>query len=145
MEKHKLKEFKERFIESDKISDSELDNLYKENFGSYTINTDNKALKAEIKTAITGSLKAFLELSKAERKNLLAFIEASYRIRYNTNTKHTSYGLKHHYERWILGDYVTNEQFKGAMLISGYKVRDTSELNWNFNVQVHKWTPYQDV
>lgn len=32
------------------------------------------------------------------------------------------------------GFYITNGQFKGAMILSGYSVNDPDELNWTFNV-----------
>lgn len=48
------------------------------------------------------------------------------------NRSRTSYGLKHIYEK--TGGYVTNGEFKGAMLAAGFKVREIRALNWCFNV-----------
>lgn len=44
----------------------------------------------------------------------------------------TSYGLKHLFEASAGGFYVTNGQFKGAMLAAGYEPIDATELNWRF-------------
>ena len=47
----------------------------------------------------------------------------------------TSYGLKHKFERSKEGFYVSNGQFKGAMLdVGGFKVKNTNDLNWQFNI-----------
>lgn len=81
----------------------------------------------------------FKQLTEQEQKYLLAFIEASYRQRATRNNDCTSYGLKHEFERWALGFYVTNDQFKGAMLKSGYKVYNQHDTNWNFNIAKHKY------
>jgi hypothetical protein len=81
----------------------------------------------------------FLKLTDQQQKYLLAFINASYRTRANRNNDCTSYTLKHQFEHWSLGFYITNDQFKGAMLKSGYKVYNPEDLNWNFNVHTHKW------
>lgn len=53
-----------------------------------------------------------------------------------TNTfylQSTSYGLKHVFEK-DTDIYLTNGQFKGAMLLAGFKPKDRTELNWNFNI-----------
>lgn len=51
----------------------------------------------------------------------------------SVNHYHTSYGLKHIMESDI-DLYVTNSQFKEAMLICGYEPHDPSRLNWNFRI-----------
>ena len=42
---------------------------------------------------------------------------------------HTSYGLKHIFER-DTGLYLTNNEFKDAMLMCGYEPVNPYELNW---------------
>ncbi len=42
---------------------------------------------------------------------------------------HTSYGLKHILER-DTGLYLTNNEFKDAMLMCGYKPTNPNDLNW---------------
>lgn len=44
-----------------------------------------------------------------------------------------SYGFKHDFEEE--GFYVTNGQFKGAMLIEGFLPADPLSLNWRFRVR----------
>jgi hypothetical protein len=45
----------------------------------------------------------------------------------------TSYGLKHNFEHEAF--YITNEQFKGAMLSLGYAPKDDNVPNWEFKVK----------
>lgn len=51
--------------------------------------------------------------------------------RWNTNS--SSYGLKHQFERE--GFYITNGQFKGAMICAGHLPKDIYELNWCFQIR----------
>jgi uncharacterized protein YozE (UPF0346 family) len=46
---------------------------------------------------------------------------------------HSSYGLKHILER-DTGIYMTNNQFKDAMLLAGHKPVNPRELNWHFRI-----------
>lgn len=46
----------------------------------------------------------------------------------------TSYGLKHDLE-FCTGVYVTNGQFKGAMLAAGYEPVDRETLNWKYRAR----------
>ena len=46
---------------------------------------------------------------------------------------HTSYGIKHLLER-DLHIYLTNNEFKDAMLLSGYTPIDSNELNWRYRI-----------
>lgn len=55
-------------------------------------------------------------------------------IQTNTNnSKHSSYKLKHIYEK-AEKTYVTNGQFKAAMLLAGFSYKDNAEKNWHFNI-----------
>lgn len=49
------------------------------------------------------------------------------------NLKHSSYGLKHILQD-LDGTYLSNGQFKAAMLLGGFSYKDVSELNWHFNI-----------
>lgn len=49
----------------------------------------------------------------------------------------TSYGLKHLLEK-DTGVYLTNNQFKDAMLLAGYCPVDEHALNWNYRIQLTK-------
>lgn len=48
---------------------------------------------------------------------------------------HTSYGLKHILEH-DTGIYMTNNEFKDAMLLAGYKPVDPDELNWIYRIRL---------
>lgn len=83
----------------------------------------------------------FKKLNQVKQKALLEFCYSINKIK-TFNTRHSSYGLKHLFERryrkgltgTFEGSYVTNGQFKGAMLEAGFEVKDKSQLNWHFNV-----------
>lgn len=47
------------------------------------------------------------------------------------NDRHSSYGLKHYLEHDI-GIYLTNNEFKDAMMLCGFKPVDETELNWEY-------------
>lgn len=53
------------------------------------------------------------------------------KIQINTNYDKTSYGLKHILEH-DTGIYLTNNEFKDAMLICGYEPVNPQELNWTY-------------
>lgn len=59
-----------------------------------------------------------------------------------TSLRHTSYGYKHWLESEI-GHYISNNQLKDAMLISGFEPGNYDELNWCFKVKptegLKKW------
>lgn len=76
----------------------------------------------------------FLTLSPDEQKKLLELIALYLRPRKTLNTRHSSYGLKHQFERLMPGGYLTNGQMKGAMLAAGYEAGDQQFINWTFNV-----------
>lgn len=45
----------------------------------------------------------------------------------------TSYGLKHYLDH-DTGVYLTNNQFKDAMMIAGYMPVNPNELNWEYRI-----------
>lgn len=47
---------------------------------------------------------------------------------------HTSYGIKHILEG-DTGIYLTNNQFKDAMLLAGFEPVDPDELNWTYRIK----------
>lgn len=63
----------------------------------------------------------FLELSLKEQESLIKFCVTYFIPRKTRNSHYTSYGFKHVFENTEGGFYITNGQFKGAMLISGFK------------------------
>ena len=77
--------------------------------------------------------KHFDELDKEYQEKSMAFI-AKYCIPIRTiNHRHTSYGMKHCLQA-ELGIYMSNNQFKELMLLSGFVPHRIDERNWTFNV-----------
>jgi hypothetical protein len=76
----------------------------------------------------------FLELSQEEQMQLFAWCYSSLDKVGSINYQHTSYGMKHIFERSPLGFYVSNGQFIGAMLVAGFKHGYIHGRNMNFNV-----------
>ena len=48
---------------------------------------------------------------------------------------HTSYGMKHMLEHDI-GIYLTNNEFKDAMLLAGYQPVNPKDLNWKYRIEL---------
>lgn len=70
----------------------------------------------------------FLSLTEDGRSALLDWIAQRLKPRKLINHRRTSYGLKHVYQS-DTGNYVSNGQFKGAMITAGYTPHDATELN----------------
>lgn len=69
-----------------------------------------------------------------DRNKLLKWIRENFIAIKSTNYKcGTSYGLKHLIQ-YQEGLYVTNEQFKEAMLLCGFKPGNPCDRRWNFNI-----------
>ena len=78
---------------------------------------------------------SFSKLPTVRKKELLDWIGINIIPRKTFNDRHSSYGLKHLVKLAPESNsYFTNGEFKGAMLKSGYTVKDISALNWIFNV-----------
>jgi hypothetical protein len=76
----------------------------------------------------------FDRLSEEEQEDLMEWIDD--RMEPTKQYRHeTSYGLKHVYEE-ERGKYITNGQFKGAMLKCSYEPKDRDELNWTFKAKL---------
>ena len=69
-------------------------------------------------------------LNPEEQATLRAWIEVAMRPARSVGPS-TSYTMKHDFES-AGGFYVTNGQFKGAMLAAGYLPVKREELNWRF-------------
>ena len=93
----------------------------------------------------------FEELTDRKKEALLVFCHSINRIKW-FNTRRSSYGLKHVFEEKyrnalysaVEGSYITNGQFKGAMLKAGFNVKDKSQLNWHFNVSEKSMKQFDD-
>ena len=75
---------------------------------------------------------AYERLAPAEQVPLLEWIRLAVKPA-KTIGPGTSYGIKHDYEK--VGFYITNGQFKGAMLAAGYAPVNPNELNWEFRIR----------
>lgn len=73
-------------------------------------------------------------LDAATKAALVWWIREHIRPATGTNYRHTSYGLKHLFHS-STDIYVTNDQFKGAMLAAGYEPVDAQVLNWRYRIQ----------
>jgi len=81
----------------------------------------------------TDSPLAFLDLSKDQQLALLEWCQSLDKVE-KVNLRHSSYGMKHMFEREGYGFYVKNGSMKGAMLLAGFSISDVNDLNWQFNV-----------
>ena len=68
-----------------------------------------------------------------EAMAIIHWIATNLQTRANFNEKHTSYGLKHLLEE-DTGIYVTNNEFKDAMLYCNFKPKDYDALNWVYKI-----------
>lgn len=76
-------------------------------------------------------------LKPEERETLLAWVKTYIHEATYVNHRRTSYGLKHLFQH-DTGIYVTNNQFKDAMIECGFFPVDPDELNWKYKIS-EKW------
>lgn len=94
---------------------------------------------------MTGGESVSVSLSKtmlARQRAVIAWINSSLIPRQTPLKAYTSYGLKHLMSR-ATGIYITNDQFKDAMLEAGYQPANPMDLNWVFSIS--KRSPAFDV
>lgn len=75
----------------------------------------------------------FLNLDSDVQSYVLKWCKEHFAQTKSFNDKHTSYGLKHILQQQN-GTYLTNGQFKGAMILSGFEVKNIEDINWIFNI-----------
>jgi hypothetical protein len=75
---------------------------------------------------------AYEKLAPAEQAALLEWTRLAMKPTKSV-APNTSYGIKHDFEE--VGFYITNGQFKGAMLTAGYAPANPDELNWEFRIR----------
>ncbi|GJF45448.1 hypothetical protein [Staphylococcus argenteus] len=81
------------------------------------------------------SLDALAQMDEATREELLDWCKTNFDTVKNINKQTmTSYGLKHLFEKdeRTESSYVSNEEFRGAMITSRFK--HTNERNMHFNI-----------
>ena len=71
--------------------------------------------------------------SQEEIDTVTNWIAENISVRKTPLDGHTSYGIKHLLERDV-HIYLTNNEFKDAMLQAGYKPVDPNELNWRYRI-----------
>lgn len=76
------------------------------------------------------------DLLPDQRRELLEWIGEIISPSKYKNTRHSSYSLKHRFEKSDKGFYLTNNQFKDAMLTAGYSPVDQDALNWEYKIKV---------
>ena len=93
-----------------------------------------------IESQITGArawteddTKLYTDLTEEEQKTVLHWIRWNVERRGTVNKRHTSYGMKHILQK-DTKIYMTNNQFKDAMLECGYFPDDMTQLNWHYKV-----------
>ena len=74
-----------------------------------------------------------IDISTEQQEIVLNWIRNAFIPRKTKNRWHSSYGLKHYLQRET-GMYLTNNQFKDAMMISGFYPVDPNELNWCYGI-----------
>jgi len=78
--------------------------------------------------------RAYDALSPEEKDALQYWIGHAIQTATKADDDYSSYGLKREYERET-NLYVSNAQFKGAMLVAGYLPIKKGEQNWHFKIQ----------
>ena len=73
------------------------------------------------------------DLSFEDREKVISWINENILPIASPNRKHTSYGIKHIIQS-DLGIYLTNNQFKDAMLECGFEPVEVDTLNWEFRI-----------
>ena len=71
------------------------------------------------------------DLPMDQQHRVLSWIKNRIKPRKTKNFRHSSYGLKHYLQDEI-GIYLTNNQFKDAMMMCGFYPIDPDKLNWNY-------------
>ena len=84
--------------------------------------------------SVMGQGKCILTEVAFEKEEVLDWIRMNFLPAKNVLHGHTSYGLKH-----ILQDdtgiYLTNNEFKDAMMLCGYEPSNPNELNWHYRIK----------
>ncbi len=78
-----------------------------------------------------GDNKHFDDLTQSDQEKVLAWIKANILPRKTPLLSRSSYGMKHILQ-YQIGIYLSNNQFKEAMLNCGFKPIKEQELNWRF-------------
>ena len=69
--------------------------------------------------------------NRSEQERIFTWIKKNISKRKTPLYGHSSYTLKHLLEK-ATGIYLSNNEFKDAMLLCGFKPIDENDLNWNY-------------
>lgn len=76
-------------------------------------------------------------------KQVYAWIDRYILPTKRVNNMYNSYSLKHRLEHWAIGGlYITNNQFKDAMMNRGFYPVDENELNWRYKIKISNADDY---
>lgn len=67
------------------------------------------------------------------REEVFGWIRENIVPRKTANRRHSSYGMKHILEK-DTRIYLTNNEFKDAMMLCGYMPVNENSLNWNYRI-----------
>ena len=88
---------------------------------------------AEGVSRVSDDVIEFEKLTDSEKEILLTWIAQTFKSIKSVNKNHTSYSLKHIFSD-ATGIYVTNGQFKVAMLRSGFVPANVTHEYWRFRI-----------
>lgn len=108
------------------------------NWGALTKHNADRvatAISSETENGWPSSWGEWLQLDEESRCALVSFCFDAFRFNYRKPMKRvneSSYGLKHLFEGAESGFYVTNGQFKMAMLFADIPPDDPRKMNWTW-------------
>lgn len=97
------------------------------------INTNKNTI--DIDTGKLNHPNSYKNMGLKEKQTLAEWIKSKIEPSKRIYWQRSSYGLKHDFER-DTDIYVTNGEFKGAMLMEGFAPVNEKELNWYFKIKV---------
>ncbi len=97
------------------------------------INTNKNII--DIDTEKLNHPNSYKNMGLKEKQTLDEWIKSKFEPSKRIYWQRSSYGLKHNFER-DTDIYVTNGEFKGAMLMAGFAPVNEKEINWYFKIKV---------
>lgn len=91
--------------------------------------------KKDLRLLVVNQPSEYAKLPEGEKATLQAWIREKL-FPASSPGRYSSYGLKHTFQNSDGGSYVTNGQFKGAMLVAGYEPLNRYDLNWMFGYRL---------
>jgi hypothetical protein len=82
-----------------------------------------------------GDTRLYTDLPLDKQEALINWIENHIYSRKTANHNYSSYDLKQ-YAEWNIKYYISNNQFKDAMLHCGFYPVNPTELNWHYKITI---------